>query len=140
MSEHLQSAGPWTFSPDNDLSVGESYVLNFENMKLNGSKGGYRQHLPFDNLQITNQDGSNVIEISINGRHSAEVVPNAVESYSDAGVRRVVVTNVGSSAISAGDLTVEVSSDAYDADQAARDRAAQSPLEAAVNSFLPGGR
>lgn len=139
-SDPLEGAGPFQFEAP-ELVSGEAWTLRFQDRKRNGQKGGYRKHLPFDSIQVTNQDSSNAVMASYNGNFEQYVVPNAVETFDKAGVIRMSIENVGGSTIAAGDVRVEAVKDPYDADKRARESARQGPISRVVEHFtgLPVG-
>lgn len=134
----LNSEGPWRLTPDSDLAPGDSAVFDLFNYEYNGRKAYFKPKLPLDEAQIINQDGANSLVAEFNGVHESYVIPNTVESYDDAGITRVVVTNDGGSTISAADVTLILAKDGYTADDAAREAKGQTVAERAV-SKLSGG-
>lgn len=125
-------------TPDSDLDPGDSAVFDLFREKHRGRKSYFKPKLPLDEAQIINQDGANALLAEFNGVHEAYVVPNAVESFDDAGITRIVVTNDGGSVVSADDLTVVVAKDGYTADDAAREQRGKGVAERALSS-LSGG-
>lgn len=131
----LEGAGPFRFRPDDDLGPGETYTIPLREAERNGRKGYYRRFLPMDQAQITNQSDSSPLDVTYNGVHEQFIVPNAVETFDDAGIRSVAVRNAGSTAIAADEVTVELVSTPYDADDRARDRARRGPVASVVEKF-----
>jgi len=138
--EVLEGGGPWTFEAPT-LDPGESYYIDFRNVKFNGQKGWFRKWLPLDYAQITNLDTGNAVEVTYNSRFSDFVVPNAIETFDNQGITKVRVRNSGGSTIAADDVKIAVGKDPYDADNAAREQrkgGSWSPRKA-LNDLIPGG-
>lgn len=132
MSANIDAKGPWLFELP-ELQAGESWSADFRNREKNGRKAGYKPFLPFDYAQVTNQDVDNNVRVSFNGAiYEDLVVSNSIESYDDIGVSDVTIYNAGSTAISAGDVVLAVGLDAYDADEAARERKKSGPVSQVV--------
>lgn len=130
-----EGAGPWQFENENDLGAGESILWDFPNRRYNDRPGYFRPHLPFDQVVVSNVDGSNHVLVEYNGIFEQVVLPNTTESFDQAEVNRVRIVNEGSTAISAGDLKLEVLNTPYDADQAARERKERGPIGDLVNKW-----
>lgn len=129
----VTGGGPWEFDVP-ALAVGESWLLDLRNRE----KGTYRRYLPMETLQVTNESTES-IGISINGIGGDRVPSSSVESYGDAGVERVEVTNNGSNATAAGGVVVTVKAEPFDADEQARRERSQPWLARAANDLIPGG-
>lgn len=127
----LGARGPWKFDSPS-LAAGETWTLDLRNRQYNGQKGYFRNHMPLDNLQVSNRDGSNPLLVDINGVHQATVVPSAAETYNDVGLTHLTITNDGGSSISKGDVSVEISKSAYDADDRAREQAQRTLAERVI--------
>lgn len=126
----LGGAGPWTFeSPA--LAAGESWTVNLKTHE----KGRYRQYLPMDEVLAKNYDVDNRITLTVNGVYSADIDPNGKDSYGEVGIRSFRLTNDGSTGIEAGDVTVSVKSDPFDADDQARAEASRGPVRRVVEKF-----
>lgn len=134
----LQGHGPWVFEQPDDLEPGESWALNFRDMKHRKQKGYFRQFLPLDDLQVTNADPGNDVQFIVNHTFEGRVQANASESLSDEGLTHLQVENVGNSTISAGSVTVEVTKNAYGADEQAREQASRGVVEKAITDIVPG--
>lgn len=137
-SETLSGKGPWTFETETDLAPGESWILDFRNMTHNGRRRWFKPYLPLDDLQVTNADTGNSVEININDAYQSRVLANSVETFPDEGITNLRLINRGSSTIAAGDLVVEVAKSAYDADDRAREQATRSFSEQALRDLVPG--
>ena len=117
------------------LAAGDSHTINLRQRERNGRKGWFRPYLPMDSLQLTNQSAVD-LEVSVNGTFSDLVVSNAVESYDDAGVVSLTVTNLsGSTSTSGGEVTAAVSRTPYDADDAAREQLGRSQASQIIEKF-----
>jgi len=126
-----EGGGPWTI-PDDDLPTlqpGETFRIDLRRLEYRNRKRYFQPWLPVDNVVIKNFDTSSRLSVRYNGQYDAVVEPNAVDSFSSAGVVSILITNDGAGAIESGDIVVQVSVDAYSADQAARDRKDRHPLE-----------
>lgn len=134
--EPNSGAGPWVFEVDETLTPGESYLLDFENMKYRKKKRYFKQYLPLDQAQVTNLSSSAPVTVEYNGVYDQFVTANTSESFDDAGVVRMLVTNASSSVtIDPEEVVIEVVSEPFDADDLARERKEQGPLAAVVENF-----
>lgn len=139
----LRGAGPWEFEPDQSLSQGDTYRLDLRNMKYRGQRGYFREHLPIDDVQITNRHDSATVRVEFNNQYGGQVSANSERPFSDAGVTFIEITNITSaSTIDPAELTVELADSGYNADKAAREekkrRANRSPLERIARDIIPG--
>lgn len=134
-SEKLESRGPWLFKNPGILSPGESWRIDFRELKYNGRKRYFRPFLPLDSAQVTNQNTSEPINVTYNGRFETYIVSNAVETFTEQGIAFVRVENAGSTDIAAEEVTLEVSKDAYDAHDEARRNAKQTTPARIVEKF-----
>lgn len=133
--ESLQSRGPYTFETQNQLAQNESEYFDFFNRDFGKRKRYFRPYLPFDSFQITNRSSSSAIEVTLNGQYTARVLPNTIETFSDVGVTKVNVENIETTTIDAGEIILEGSFDAYDADDKAREEAMRGTLSNVVEKF-----
>lgn len=136
-NDPLEGAGPWRFTIDAQLAPGDSELFDFRNMEYRGRKGFFRKYLPLDQATVTNLDPSANLDVTYNGVFDQFVTPNTAESFSQAGITSMTVTNPSSSSVTvdAGNVVVEVVRDPYDADDAARERARSGPVEQVVEKF-----
>jgi hypothetical protein len=126
-------AGPFTFeSPE--LGPGESWRIDLESVE----KGRYLKYSPFDQMLVKNYDSGNRVDVEINGRTGSKVDidPNGKDAYSETDVRTFRVINRGTGTISAGDVTISVQRDPFDADDAARQEANRSPVEKVARNLI----
>jgi hypothetical protein len=130
----LTGAGPYQFTPDSDLAVGESFALPFRGLE----KGKYREYLPFDTLRVINESNER-ITAEVNGRYTTTIPPNSVVGWDEQGVTSVTVTNNGTSTVANGDLQIEVKSEPFDQDDQARQERAKPYLVRAADDLIPGG-
>jgi len=135
--KQLRGAGPFTFdgSDFGGLAAGEQVTIRLESYE----KGKYREYLPFDSLLVKNYDGTERIELGINGVYSVDVDPAGKDTYEDAEVRQFSVKNVGSNQIAKGDVTISVQREPFDADDATRRRVQQSPVRQLIENKLGVG-
>jgi len=123
--------GPWTVDPADkvgDLGAGEAVSYSLRSLEFRGRKGYFKPWLPLDSVQITNKSTDSAAVVTINGQYVVEVPPNSVRGYSDTGIMTILVQNDGSTAITAGNLKIELSAERYDADEAAYDDYRENPL------------
>lgn len=133
--KRLAGGGPWKFEVP-ALGPGESWVADFRNREYNGSRGYFRQWLPFDYAQVTNQNTSINLAVEINGVFEDTVVPNAIEDYSNQNITEIRITNQsGTDSTSAGDVAVAVGVEPYDSDDRAREQKTQPTLAGVVEKF-----
>lgn len=138
--DNLEGAGPWLFETDKALSQGDSFVIDFRNMEQNGQKGYFKKYLPLDQAVITNTDASAFLSVEYNGVFEQSVGPSTSETFDDAGVRSIRVTNrTSGTTIPAGDVMVEVLKTPYGADDAARDRRGRGPIGDVIEKFTGVG-
>jgi hypothetical protein len=126
--ERLTGAGPWTFSSP-ALGAGETWVLNFRDLKYNGQKGWFRKHLPLESCQVTNLSVDYAISATFNKQYDTYVVPNSETSFSEQGITVVEITNQGSGTITADNIKVEPKKEPYNADKQARENASKSNVK-----------
>lgn len=114
--------GPFQFKLDG-IASGETKILDLREME----KGKYVSLSPagYDNLQVTNQNSSNPVTVSVNETGAFTVPSNTIESLDQQGMFRIEVTNTGGTAIAAGEVTVEIMKSAYTDDQQAREQNAR---------------
>lgn len=127
--------GPWSIAIP-ALDAGESKEYHLNRMEFRGRKGYFRKWTPLDNAAFQNRDPDNGVEVVYNGQFDAFVGPNSADTYSEAGITRIKVTNVGSTVIEEENLKLQVSKDAYDADDAARQQANRHPVEKLARGVL----
>lgn len=133
-----EGGGPWTV-PDAgipELAPGEQIRVDMRRLEYRGEKRYFQPWLPLDNAVVKNLDLSNRLEVEYNGQFDAIVEPSAVDSFSQAGVVSVIIRNAGTGTIAPGDVVLQVSKDAYDADQQARDRRKMHPVEKIARNFV----
>ena len=130
----LTGAGPYQFTPDSDLAVGESFALPFRGLE----NGKYRKYLPFDTLRVINESNQR-ITAEINGRYTTTVPPNSVVGWDEQGIQRVTMTNDGGATLAKGDLQIEVKSEPFDTDDAARENKSKPYLAQVADDLIPGG-
>lgn len=123
--DKYDGGGPWTLLPheqlNGDIQPGEVASYALREYEYRGRKGYFVPWLPLDVVQITNLSGSNPVTVEINGQFRVDVPPNATRTYSDTGITMLTVENVGDTAISAGNLKLELAAERYDADAQAYD-------------------
>lgn len=125
--DRTDGGGPWSIDIP-ALDPDEAREFHFRNHEYRGRKGYFKPWLPLDNAAIINQDPDNPVLVTFNGLYDVYVQPNADKGYSEAGITSMKVENIGSTAIPANSLKVQVSKDPYDADDAARQQKQQHPL------------
>lgn len=131
MTTDIEAEGPFTFeSPA--LSAGEAWHLRLKRR----DKGRYKRHLPFDEILVKNYDTDNRVDAEINGIYNLDIDPGGKDSDDTIGVSRLVLTNEGSTSISAGDVTVTLKNKPYDADERAREMKQRGPVEGIVKKTL----
>lgn len=130
-SNTVSGAGPWTFeSPA--LDPDEPWSIDLESWE----KGKIRRHMPADEMLVKNYDPDSRIDVVINGTSRVDVDPNGKDSYDETKIRLFKVVNRGGTVIDAGDVTLTLRKDPYDADEAARERKQTPPLQRVVKSKL----
>lgn len=132
----VTGAGPWSFSPDEPLEVGEPWRLNFRTMTHRGQPRYFNRYLPLDDLVVTNRDTAAVLEVTVNDQFDTLVEPSQTRSWDKAGVATVEILNRSSNpaAVDPGAINVEVSTEGVTADTAARREATQSPIGKVVEN------
>jgi len=130
--------GPWSVPNGGlpELQPGELYRVDLRRIEYRGTKRYFQPWLPVDNAVIKNLDTANGVSVEYNGQFDAFVEPNAVDSFGDAGIVSVVIRNEGDAAIDAGKIKLQVSKDAYDADEAAREDKNRHPVERMIRETL----
>lgn len=130
--DRSEGGGPWTDENQDPLDPGDSIVRDYER----DDHGKLRPWTPMDSIQVKNFDASNRIYVEINGQYTLVVEPNAAETFTEAGVIRWRITNKGGGTIDPGDVVVSASVDPYDADDAAKSKADQHPIERMIRGTL----
>lgn len=126
----IDGGGPWLPPfPMDVLSPGDTAIFDLRSMEYEGQKRFFDRWLPMDQVMFKNLDSANQVQLDINGIYGAVVEPNAADTFDDAGVTRVAVTNIGGSDISTDDLVIQFSVEPHGADDAARAEVHRSPVE-----------
>jgi len=134
----IEGAGPFVLEVDTALNADDIYTWNFRNEPYNGTKGGFRKYLPFDIAQVTNLDSSAPIKATFNGIYETYIPPNTTETFDKQGVTKARVRNAGTTTINSGNVVVEVKTEPYGADDAARESKFQPPIFKAAKTPLGG--
>jgi len=136
----LNGAGPWLFSDGyiKELEPMESDRINLNNVRYNNTGSFFAPYLPITNLSVTNESTTNPLLVTVNGAFELRVGPNSNEGVSKADVTSLTLQNIGASTLESGKITVELSEDAYDADEAAREEKSTPLLGRVVKDVVPG--
>lgn len=134
--DRTEGGGPWRLPFDSALEAGERRLFDLERMTFKGRKRYFADWLPIDNVQVKNLDSSEPVTVEMNNRWEVWVEPNAVDTFSEAGVTTVAVTNEGANAIPAENLVLHVSVEPYDADQQALEEKQRHPVESMVRGVF----
>lgn len=130
-STNLTGAGPFTWNVP-ALGPGDTWRIDLESTE----KGKYRKYAPFDTALVKNYNTGIRVDFGINGVYSVDIDPNGKDSYSETPIRVVTVTNTHDTESTAdGDVTLSLQKDPFDADDQARQQAAEPPLRGVIRKF-----
>lgn len=135
MTNRNTSGGPWILDLP-ALDPGESVEMYLKSLKYRGRKGYFRDWLPLDNATIKNRDPENAALVTFNGQYEVLVEPNAADTYGETGINSIAVENTGTTTLADGNLVLQVSAEAFDADDAARAKRNQSPVSKVAQGLL----
>lgn len=122
-NNNINGGGPWQMRNERTLSPDDSMVRNLFDMKFRGQKGYFRDFLPLDNIQITNKNDTNPVNVVLSNNGELYCPPSTVEGLDDEQITSVSVTNNGTSDIPPGDLVVELRKARYGINDQARKEA-----------------
>lgn len=124
--------GPFQFDVA-ALAVGETHVIDLRERE----NGKYVDLSPagYDSVEVQNVSTEPLI-VRINEHNTLSVPGNTTQSLSLSGMYRFDITNEGSGATDAGDVSVEVLKEPFGDDQLARQRATESPLRGVLRHFM----
>lgn len=137
--KRANGGGPWPLDLPYDLTTNtHEQVAHFDlqRMTYRGQKGYFVPWLPLEEIQIKNLNSAEPVELEFNGQYNLFVEPNAADTFSDTGIVRFTVKNLGGTTIPKDDIVIHGIVKEYDADDAARREASRSPLENMARGVL----
>lgn len=133
--DKTDGGGPWLLDVP-ALDPGAAVEFHLRTYEYRGRKGYFRTWLPLDNATIKNRDPDNMARVTFNGQFEVLVEPNAADTYGEAGITTIRVTNEGATTMAESNLLLQVSAEPYDADDAARATRSRPPIEKLARGVL----
>lgn len=130
---NINGVGPYDFQNPDPLDPGNTWTINFRSYE-NGRFMALTER-GWDEAELSNYDTGNPIVVSINEATSRRVPTETTRGVEIEGMYRFDVENVGTGTIAAEDVELTVLQTPFDADQQARERATQSPIERVVRNL-----